>query len=99
MKQQGEKKAKAVVVTDPGLLNRTSWTNATVALTHIKKVRPDERCLGERDQTQPCVLRRLTLCCARLSRHRASGHLDCLRTQHNVFSPLSARVDSNIRSR
>ena len=62
MKQQGEKKAKAVVVTDPGLLNRTSWTNATVALTHIKKVRPDERCLGERDQTQPCVLRRLTLC-------------------------------------
>ena len=39
MTQQDEKKAKAVVVTDPGLLNRTSWTNASVALTHIKKVR------------------------------------------------------------
>ena len=36
---QDEKKTKAVVVTDPGLLNRTSWTNASVALTHIKKVR------------------------------------------------------------
>ena len=34
-----EKKTKAIVVTDPGLLNRTSWTNASVALTHIKKVR------------------------------------------------------------
>ena len=37
MNQQDEKKTKAV--TDPGLLNRTSWTNASVALTHIKKVR------------------------------------------------------------
>ena len=43
MGQQEEKKAKAVVVTDPGLLNRTSWTNASVALTHIKKVRADGR--------------------------------------------------------
>jgi hypothetical protein len=25
-------------VTDPGLLTRTSWTNASVALLHIKKV-------------------------------------------------------------
>ena len=39
MTQKDEK--KAVVVTDPGLLNRTSWTNASVALTHIKKVRSD----------------------------------------------------------
>ena len=43
MGQQEEKKTKAVVVTDPGLLNRTSWTNASVALTHIKKVRADGR--------------------------------------------------------
>ena len=41
MTQQDEKKTKAIVVTDPGLLNRTSWTNASVALTHIKKVRAD----------------------------------------------------------
>ena len=27
------------VVSDPGLLNRTAWTNAAVALVHIKKVR------------------------------------------------------------
>ena len=37
-----EKKTKAIVVTDPGLLNRTSWTNASVALTHIKKVRAND---------------------------------------------------------
>ena len=32
-------KRKPVKVTDPGLLNRTAWTNAAVALDHIKKVR------------------------------------------------------------
>ena len=51
MTQQDEKKTKAVVVTDPGLLNRTSWTNASVALTHIKKVRAN--ILARVDQTQP----------------------------------------------
>ena len=52
MTQQDEKKTKAIVVTDPGLLNRTSWTNASVALTHIKKVRAN--ILAARvDQTQP----------------------------------------------
>ena len=37
-----EKKKKVVeapTVSDPGLLNRTAWTNAAVALVHIKKVR------------------------------------------------------------
>ena len=53
MGQQDEKKAKAVVVTDPGLLNRTSWTNASVALTHIKKVRADGPLWSRGDQTQP----------------------------------------------
>ena len=34
-----EKKKKCGVrVSDPGLLNRTAWTNAAVALDHIKKV-------------------------------------------------------------
>ena len=51
MGQQDEKKTKAIVVTDPGLLNRTSWTNASVALTHIKKVRAN--ILARVDQTQP----------------------------------------------
>ena len=32
-------KRRPVKVTDPGLLNRTAWTNAAVALDHIKKVR------------------------------------------------------------
>ena len=30
--------ASAVMVTEPGLLNQTSYTNATVALAHVKKV-------------------------------------------------------------
>ena len=51
MTQQDEK--KAVVVTDPGLLNRTSWTNASVALTHIKKVRSYGGPWSRVDQTQP----------------------------------------------
>ena len=51
--QQEEKRAKAVVVTDPGLLNRTSWTNASVALTHIKKVRMEGPPWSRGDQTQP----------------------------------------------
>ena len=38
MKPQ-EGRAREATVTDPGLLNRTSWTNASVALMHIKKVR------------------------------------------------------------
>ena len=50
MTQKDEK--KAVVVTDPGLLNRTSWTNASVALTHIKKVRYNSP-WSRVDQTQP----------------------------------------------
>ena len=36
--EEKRKKTEAHV-TDPGLLNRTAWTNATVALDHIKKVR------------------------------------------------------------
>ena len=39
VKHPEEKKKKTEShVTDPGLLNRTAWTNATVALDHIKKV-------------------------------------------------------------
>ena len=38
-KQQDDMAGKAV--TDPGLLHRTSWTNASVALMHIKKVSSD----------------------------------------------------------
>ena len=34
-----KKKAPEPTVSDPGLLNRTAWTNAAVALVHIKKVR------------------------------------------------------------
>ena len=33
------KKKTEIKVTDPGLLNRTAWTNASVALDHIKKVK------------------------------------------------------------
>ena len=33
-----KKKRCSVRVSDPGLLNRTAWTNAAVALDHIKKV-------------------------------------------------------------
>ena len=36
---QSEASTKRRSVTDPGLLNRTAWTNAAVALDHIKKVR------------------------------------------------------------
>ena len=32
------KKKRPETVSDPGLLNRTAWTNAAVALDHIKKV-------------------------------------------------------------
>ena len=31
-------KTESYPVTDPGLLNQTAWTNATVALEHINKV-------------------------------------------------------------
>jgi len=34
-----KKKAPEPTVSDPGLLNRTAWTNAAVALVHIKKGR------------------------------------------------------------
>ena len=34
-----KKVSEAPTVSDPGLLNRTAWTNAAVALVHIKKVR------------------------------------------------------------
>ena len=34
-----KKKSEVISVSDPGLLNRTAWTNAAVALDHIKKVR------------------------------------------------------------
>lgn len=37
-------------VSDPGLLNRTAWTNAAVALDHIKKV------------TRPLILSMLHCC-------------------------------------
>jgi len=35
------KKKTEIKVTDPGLLNRTAWTNASVALDHIKKGRAE----------------------------------------------------------
>ena len=38
-------KKKVISVTDPGLLNRTAWTNAAVALDHIKKVGALVQCL------------------------------------------------------
>ena len=38
-------KKKVISVTDPGLLNRTAWTNAAVALDHIKKVGTRVQCL------------------------------------------------------
>ena len=34
----GVPNSKSVKVTDPGLLTRTSYTNGSVALDHIKKV-------------------------------------------------------------
>ena len=37
-------KKKVISVTDPGLLNRTAWTNAAVALDHIKKVGTRVQC-------------------------------------------------------
>ena len=38
-RQSEEKRPRAEMrVSDPGLLNRTAWTNAAVALDHIKKV-------------------------------------------------------------
>ena len=37
--QRTKRVEKRTVVTDPGLLNRTSYTNATVAIQHVKKVR------------------------------------------------------------
>ena len=38
IKGSGMPNTKAIKVTDPGLLTRTSYTNASVALDHIKKV-------------------------------------------------------------
>ena len=95
MTQQDEK--KAVVVTDPGLLNRTSWTNASVALTHIKKVRSYGGPWSRLDQTQPWRVlysmsgwRLLTLCSIEPSH---SGHLACPQTHSTpLFSSAFATI-------
>ena len=101
MTQQDEK--KAVVVTDPGLLNRTSWTNASVALTHIKKVRSYGGPWSRVDQTQPwrglysmSGWRLLTLCSIEPSH---SGHLACPQT-HSIplFSSTFATVHDRIQN-
>ena len=51
-----KKKSEVISVSDPGLLNRTAWTNAAVALDHIKKVRKSVKLESNPNRTHDSVV-------------------------------------------